>query len=485
MSSHKTKSRWRLLALLATFTLLTAACVSNDDSADTTTTDDTAADEPAADDTAAAAADTAADDTAADDTAADEPEPEPEPIVLTDSWRGVTADTITLGMTMLDFAELTGLGLSPAGWGDQQAVWEALIADLNDRGGINGRMVEGIYDFYSALDPTDAERSCALLTQDNEIFANLGGFVGPAGTADPCIPGTNETIMIGGEITGDELDGVTVPWFHTAPTGDFQTRSLLNLLEQTGRADGAKVFTMGGAAAADEEQGVLDELDARGIEVVGSAIIEATDGDTVAQDQELEVAFERFKSSGATALMIFGTPSASIRGAGAAGLSGTIDIWSNDSGGLANLGATIIDKSIADGVLTTTGATDDEIWESPEFQSQCVDPVVARVADADLRLPTSYEADQENWFNPLRRYCHVLSIFEQIATAAGGDLTPTTFGDAAYGPAFDDFQIPGVGPASLSPDKRGASDGLRLSEYDSTLGDGGLSPVTELLDAYQ
>ena len=38
--------------------------------------------------------------------------------------------------------------------------------------------------------------------------------------------------------------------------------------------------------------------------------------------------------------------------------------------------------------------------------------------------------------------------------------------------------------ASISQDKRGAQDGLRLSAYDSTVGDGGLSPVTELLDAF-
>jgi len=45
--------------------------------------------------------------------------------------------------------------------------------------------------------------------------------------------------------------------------------------------------------------------------------------------------------------------------------------------------------------------------------------------------------------------------------------------------------LPGVGPASISREKRGAQDGVRLSAYDSTLGDGGLGPVTELLDAYQ
>ena len=50
----------------------------------------------------------------------DEPEPEPEP--RTASWRGVTEDTVTVGVSMLNFDLLKELNLSPAGWGDQQGI---------------------------------------------------------------------------------------------------------------------------------------------------------------------------------------------------------------------------------------------------------------------------------------------------------------------------------------------------------------------------
>ncbi len=425
-------------------------------------------------------------------TAPDEPEDpvDPDPpeirVELTASWRGVTSETITVGMSMLDFGVLKDLNLSPAGWGDQQGIWEALIADLNARGGINGRMIEAVYDFYSPISGEDADRSCTVLTQDNETFANLGGYVGPVGgTADVCIVGLNDTIMVGGEITAEELELAKAPWFHASPTVEVQTNSLLNLVMQTGRAEDAIVYMMGGAAAAAEEEFVREQLTQRGIEVVGSRIIKAPDGDTLAQDQELAVAFEDFISSGANTLMLFGTPSAQIRGSAAAGLTGEIAIWSNDSGGLANLGQTISDKSIADGTLTATGPTDDEIFNDPLFQTRCLEPAeAANIPEADFRLPTSYQEGEENWFNPLRRYCLALAIFEGIATAAGPDLTPETFEAAAFGGDFDDFTIPGLGPASLSPTKLGAQDGVRLSMYDHTLGDGGLVPVTELLDAF-
>ncbi len=474
----------RLLVALFSFALIASACVSTEDEeADTTTGAGTATDDSSDDDTAAED-DSTTDDTAAEDDSTDDAAD--EPVKLTASWRGVTEDTIYVGASMLDFALLQELGFTPAGWGDQAGIWDALIDDLNDRGGINGRMVDIISEFYSPIDAADAERVCAILHQDNETFANLGGFVGPAGTADPCVTGTNNTVMVGGEISSaEELAQANVAWFHSGPTSEFQTINLLNLLVQTGKADGAKVFTMGGAAAADEESFVIEQLEARNIEVVGSALIEALDGDTIAQDNELAVAFERFNASGANTLMVFGTPSASIRGAGAAGLTGEIAIWSNDSGGLGNLGATIVDKSIADGTLVSTGPTDEEIWNDQAFQDQCVAPVQERMPEADFRNPLEYGPEEDNWFNAVRRYCHALAIFETIATAAGPDLTPETFEAAAYGPAGSDFQVPGIGPASLAPDKRGAQDGVRLSVYDSTSGDGGIVALTELLDAFE
>ena len=485
----------RLIAALAVLAFFAASCGGGDDS-DTDAGGDDAAD--TGDDSGGDDADDSSDggDEPADD-GGDEPaddggdEPaddggdEPEEIVLTDSWRGVTAETITVGISMLDFELLQDLGLSPNGWGDQQAVWQALIDEVNDNGGVNGRMIEAVYDAYSAIDGADAERSCAVLTEDNEVFAVLGGFVGPlAGTADPCVVGLNETILVGGEITESELAQANAPWFTPDPPVEAQTEALLNLLVETGRADGAKVFTIGGAAAADEEAGVIAELQERGIEVVGGAIIEAADGDTIAQDAELEVAFERFVAEGANTLMIFGTPSAMIRGHANAGLVGEIAVWTNDAAGLGSLGATITDKSIANGVLTSTGPTDVELWEDPAFQEQCVAPAAARIPDSDFRSPADYVEGEETWFNALRRYCKNLGLFVAIATAAGGDLTPESFEAAAYSAAFDDFSSPGIPAGSLSDDKRGAIDLVRLSEYDASVGDGDVVPVTELIDVY-
>lgn len=384
---------------------------------------------------------------------------------------------------MLDFKLLVDINLSPAGWGDQQGVWEALIANLNANGGINGRTVEAVYEFYSPIDPADATRVCTALTEDNEVFAVLGGFVGPlAGTADPCITGLNETILIGGEINSAELEQSSAPWYHPSATVEASTENLLGLLVETGAlTDGMPIFVIAGRAAEATVDPTIEAFEARGAKVVGRGVIEANDGETLAQNQQLEVILERFEESGAEAIMISGNPSATIRGIGLAGLDGQFPVWNNNPPALNNLGETITDKSIADGVLTSLGATDTEIYAHPLYQSECNDVVAAAMPEADLRPPTDYQEHEENWFNPVRRYCRHLALFVEIATAAGVDLTHDSFRAGAE--SLTDFTLPG-GAASLSATKLGADDLVRLAAFDHTEGDGQTVPVTDLIDVF-
>ena len=88
--------------------------------------------------------------------------------------------------------------------------------------------------------------------------------------------------------------------------------------------------------------------------------------------------------------------------------------------------------------------------------------------------------DDENWFNPTRRYCGHLSLFAQIAAAAGPDLTPETFEQAAY--TLTDFVLPGAPSNSLSPSKLGARDLYRLTTFDPDVGNGENVPLTDLID---
>lgn len=470
MSSRR-RTLLRLLAVVLSFVLIASAC--GDDSTDTTTTDTTAPTD----------TDAPTDTTAPTDTSAPTDTTDPD-APLTASYTGVTETTITVGVSLLNFQELIDLNLSPAGWGDQVAFWDAQFDHINENGGVLGRSIEPIYEFYSPIDAQDADRVCTALTQDNEVFAVLGGFVGPAaGTVDPCITGLNETILIGGDQTDDELAQSVAPWYMPGQAANASTVILLNLLEQRGDLDGQKVFVMAGAADEAAHDSTIEQLEDKGVEVVGDGIILANDGDTAAQDDELGIMTEIIKDVGATAVFIHGNPAASIRGLAAAGLHTELDIWSNNPSGLNNLGATIVDRSIADGVLTVSGPDDDFIWADPAYQSECSDVVAAAMPDADIRPPLDYEEDEDNLFNGIRYGCRLIALFVDIAEAAGPELNHDTFRAGAE--SLTDFSFPGSPSASLSAEKFFADDLFTLAEYDNEAGDGQAVPVGDYVDAFE
>ena len=483
------RSLLRLLALLLSFVLIAAACGDDSDDdggagddgvsvgGDDGTGDDSADDDMSDDDMSD---DDMSDDGTGDDGTGDDG----SDVELTASWKGVTETEIHVGVSLLDFDVLVDLGLSPAGWGDQAGYWDAMFADINANGGVLGRSIVPVYEFYSPIDPADADRVCAALTEDNDVFAVLGGFVGPlAGTVDPCFTGLNETILVGGDQTDDELADSIAPWYMPGQAANASNTILLNLLEQDGRLEGQTVFVMAGLADEASHDSVIQLIEDRGLEVVGEGIIVAPDGDTAAQDDELGIMTERIKESGATAVYIHGNPSSSIRGLANAGLNTTLDIWTNNPSGLNNLGETITDKSVANGVITVSGPTDTNIWDDPAYQEECSDVVAAAFPGADIRPPLDYAEDEDNLFNGIRYGCRLIHLFVDIAEAAGADLTHDSFRAGAE--SLTDFSFPGSPNASLGPDKLYADDMYALAAYDSTAGDGQAVPLSDLVDIFQ
>ena len=90
-----------------------------------------------------------------------------EPVILTDSFRGVTADTIKVGFTSIDFElfneQFPGLNLTYANY---PPMVDVLVEDLNARGGILGRKVEIIHRLFLPVGPLTAEVACVELTED-------------------------------------------------------------------------------------------------------------------------------------------------------------------------------------------------------------------------------------------------------------------------------------------------------------------------------
>ena len=479
----------RLLSMVLAIALVAAACGGDDDdAAEESDAEAVSAEEEAAEEEPAdAQADDAAEEDAADeDPAEDEAEEEPTEedatddaaaAALTASWRGVTEDTITVGISMLNFETLVELNLSTEGWGDQQLVWQTFVDDLNARGGINGRMVEPVFKYYSPLGSTEAEAACLELTADTETFAVLGGFLGPAEVANTCVTGVNDTILVGGAMSQERLDESTAPWVQGASIRERRLEVFLDLLDADGRLQGSSSAVVGSVEQADVA--ALDPalLEERGVPPVSVLENNVPQGDIQAENDTWQILAERIAADGADAVLVIGSGQAALRGIANAGLD--VEVWVLEVNDLNNIGEQT-PKEAADGAITITGLAEQERWDH-ETIAPCREVFAAANPDVEIIDPDTVAEGEERWFNPVMNYCRDLTMFELLATAAGPDLTHDTFRAAIH--ETGDLVLPGQPFSSFAEDKYDSNDSFRLSVFDAAASDKGeLVPLTDIMD---
>lgn len=449
--------------------------------------DDTPDEEPSTDDTS----DDPADEPSTEDTDGEDTSEVVEPDApvesgeldcadLTATARGVTADTINVGVSLLDFELLKGMNLSPFGWGDQELVWQTLFDEVNSNGGVACRQLNPIFAFYSPLGTADAEAKCLELTGDNETFIVLFGFVGPAEPANTCIVGQQSTALLGGRITPERYAQAQAPWIQMASQPERKVDVLAALLDAQGDLDGRSIAVVSAPATAETHQLVIDTFSEAGANVTLDLITESPVGETAAEDVEWSALSEVIRNSGVDTLLLNGTIAAPVRNLEIAGVE--VEYWSVDDDGLNNLGASISPDQ-ADGIVTVTEQTDVERWEDPGIVA-CTETVAAANPDIaeELRSPTEREGDQEGWFSSVLAACSRISLVQQLFDAIGPDLTYENLATTIDG--FGEFAVPGSPYNSFGPDKYDASDTFRLGVFDSTLGDSGeIAPIGPVQDA--
>ncbi len=492
---NTTKTRW-LIGMLVALAMVAASCGGNDDDGDA----DAPAPAPATEAPAAPEPEPEpeAPEPEAEEAAPAEPEPEeapeeeepefqpapteePEPeIPLTATWRGVTADTITVGVTYLDADLLVELGFSPATWGDQELVIQVLVDDINERGGINGRQLVALTDKYNPIGATEAEAACLRLTEDNEVFAILFGFLGPAEVANTCIVGTQETILVGGIISPERLAEARAPWVNARTTREVSTSALFTLLEAEGMLEDRAIAVVADLSAAPELENVTNLLRDRGVEPVLETATSSQVADLIAQNQEWAALSERIRASGADTLLLVGNASAGVENARLNGLE--VDIWATDSSGLGkNIGSNVNPES-ARGVITVGPMTDAQIFETDPRFKECLDALNARHPDVEIKHPDTLEHGEPLWFSALAFHCRFFQIFELLATAAGPNLTHETFAEAIA--TIGEFSVSGQPYASLGSDKLSSNDSFQLLVQDPDVGArGDLVPAGPMRDA--
>ena len=123
------------------------------------------------------------------------------------SATGVTADSIKLGVALVDFKEIEQYTDTIRTKAEQKQIYEAFIKDINDKGGIAGRKIVPVYKYYCpARHAPDPHRSCTSFAQDDNVFAVVGTFIDFSGDAQTCVAKQEKRVLMTFDLTQAIID---------------------------------------------------------------------------------------------------------------------------------------------------------------------------------------------------------------------------------------------------------------------------------------
>jgi hypothetical protein len=453
-----------LLAMLGVLALVAAAC-SSDDEGDVSTEATEEPAEEAAEEPTGAAADEPTEEAASEPTeaATEEAAEEPTPEELPASFRGVTSETIKVGVAVPDFAALQAGGI-PNLHGDADVAYQAFFDIINAEGGIYGRQIEPVYEEFDFLEGVSQEQACTALTEDHEVFIVLYGVLGQNNL---CFTELHDTMVMTrsfqttslAEASGDTL------WVQLNATDDEAVLIMGGTLAASGRLDGKKIGILGRGTTEGSDAGALSEqLEGLGFETF-VAITEAPQDDALARETEYGIIAQRMEAEGVEFVfeLIGG---AQVREIFAA--NGFTPEFAHKNLGAAVSGAD--DRANIDGSLGVGAIDEQSMWDDPDFWETCMQPVL----DANPELAPEFEylpngdqqaAGEPNWLNPIMMACDHTMLLKELGEIAGADLT-----NAAFLSALDELgsiELNGYGQASYSSTKWDGLDEFWIQEYDA------------------
>jgi ABC-type branched-subunit amino acid transport system substrate-binding protein len=349
---------------------------------------------------------------------------------------GVSKDDIKLGVTYVDLEAIRDV--TDISHGDYEGSYHAVIDQLNKKGGVNGRKVVPVFAKVNPIGTAPAQEACLKLTEDEKVFAAVGFFYFDA---PACYVTQHETPILGGTMSPDLLKKAKAPWM-TLDSGPEVSTRVMDTLARGGALKGK----LGVVALATEEKNLLDAQVLPGLKRNGIkgtvAIIDAPLNDVVAGTQQATTIAERFKSDGIkTVLLVGGTPSAFTNGLKNTDyrpkLVGTN--YSTFQGAAINKAT---DPAFYKDAVTADIGID---FNEPSLQ-KCYKTVEKVTGDTIVQYP---ETGKPDFQASAANACRYVSLFSQLATAAGKDLTVAGFGKAAA--KLGSVTIPGSGTIKYDP----------------------------------
>lgn len=225
---------------------------------------------------------------------------------------GVTADRVKLGLLLTDLGNPTGLAIGPGiSVEEQQKQWQAYIDDLNQHGGIAGRLIDPVYRNATILNKDQMRATCIQLAKDDKVFAVLDAGGAAIGELPQCYTAENGLPLLGGGAAGlwdDSFASSRGLLFIMHQRGSRMMRSFAAELDRSGRLKGKTCGIL-----ADEFQGaspkggeaLQKELETRGCKVADRETMSA---DLSTGASQIPLAVQQMRSKGVDSVMLLANP---------------------------------------------------------------------------------------------------------------------------------------------------------------------------------
>ena len=411
---------------------------------------------------------------------------------LADLGHGVTADSIKLGIAVVDYDAIKDFVDFTRG--DQQKTAQVFVDYINENGGVDGRKIDPVYRKYPPIPGQEpsALSLCTAWTEDDDVFAVLGVFIDFSGDAQLCLTRDHKTIHIGHELEQ--------PWIDESPAGLMLTPDttkeaaatiLINLLDKQDKLKGKTVAILADSDGENRANDVIaPALKDAGADLGSTATLTISGTDTSAAQGQLDSFIEKWKSENVDTVFMVGLNISSKQFVQKLKSEMPDVQLITDASSTAEQGQDLVAAGTTpnpyDGMLGTIGATDSERWNNKsKLLQQCVD-IYEKATGTTVKGPDEVapgpDGKTEELYIAVIDYCNELFMFRTIAEKTGTDLTNANWTKTVD--SFGKIDLVSTDIASLCKGKYDADDAFRLVEFDPTSGQtGDWKPLTPVQDA--